>query len=128
MNYRTRKVVKPGDLNPGNALFGGTLLSWVDEECYIYASCQLETTSLVTKIIGEINFMAPARQGDVVEIGVDTSEIGRSSIVLTCEVRNKTTKHIICKIGKVVFVCVDPFGKPTPHGKGPVDDDGQAVS
>jgi acyl-CoA hydrolase len=31
--YRTRKVVKPGDLNSRNTLFGGRLLEWIDEEC-----------------------------------------------------------------------------------------------
>ena len=60
MDFRTRKVVKPGDLNPMNALFGGRLLEWVDEECFIYCGCQLKHTRLVTKFISEINFASPA--------------------------------------------------------------------
>jgi len=47
--YRTRKVVKPGDLNSRNTLFGGRLLEWINEECGVYAACQMETQTLVTK-------------------------------------------------------------------------------
>lgn len=129
MEYRTRKLIKPGDLNPRNILFGGRLMEWIDEECFIYASCQLETQNLVTKVIGEINFEAPARQGDVIEIGVEARHIGNTSITLFCEVRNKTSKKAICRIGKIVFVHVDEKGRPTPHGKGlPEYDFSQAVS
>jgi len=63
--FRTRKVVKPADLNSRNTLFGGRLLEWIDEECGVYAACQMETQTLVTKSMTEINFLAPARQGDV---------------------------------------------------------------
>jgi acyl-CoA hydrolase len=118
MEYRTRKIVKPADLNPRNTLFGGRLMEWVDEECAIYAACQLETANLVTKFVGEFDFKSPARQGDIVEIGVETTHIGQTSIILRCEVRNKTTKQTILAINKVVFVCVDLLGKPTLHGKG----------
>jgi hypothetical protein len=40
MNFHTRKWVKPEDLNPNGALFGGSLLRWIDEEAAIYAICQ----------------------------------------------------------------------------------------
>jgi len=115
--YRTRKLVKPGDLNPENTLFGGRLLEWLDEESAIYAVCQLETMRLRTKIIGEIDFKAPAKQGDIIEIGVEASHFGTTSITLKCEVRNKNTKQIILTIDKIVMVTVDENGKPTPHGK-----------
>jgi len=68
MQYRTRKLVKPGDLNGENTLFGGRLMEWLDEECAIYAICQLESTKLRTKIIGEIDFKAAAHQGEVIEM------------------------------------------------------------
>jgi acyl-CoA thioesterase YciA len=128
MLYRTRKVVMPGDLNPRNILFGGRLLSWLDEECFIYATCQLDTTDLVTKYVGEIEFLSAAKQGDIVEIGVDTVSVGTSSIVLSCEARNKTTQQVICRISKVVFVHVGEDGKSRPHGKSALGGADQAVS
>ena len=41
MKYRTRKLVKPSDLNPRRTLFGGQVLKWIDEEAAIFAICQL---------------------------------------------------------------------------------------
>ena len=93
------------------------LISSFNEEAAIYAMCQLDTKSLVTKIISEINFESPARQNDVIEIGVETVSLGRTSITLRAEIRNKDTGRSICKIEKIVFVSVDSEGKPTPHGK-----------
>jgi acyl-CoA hydrolase len=117
MIFRTRKLIKPEDLNGSNTLFGGRAMSFLDEEAAIYAMCQLETKSIVTKLISEINFESPARQNDVVEIGVEAVSFGRTSITLKAEIRNKDTGMSICKIDKMVFVAVDSDGKPKPHGK-----------
>ena len=115
MEFRTRKVVKPGDLNPLNTLFGGRLLEWVDEECLIYCGCQLKHTNLATKYISEIDFRGPARQNDVIEIGVETISIGRTSITCRCEVRHKDTHELILAIQKIVFVALNHKGKPIVH-------------
>lgn len=116
MIFRTRKLIRPEHLNPRGTLFGGIVMKWIDEEAAIYASCQLDTSSLVTKLISELDFVAPARNGDIVEIGTSVVSIGRTSIILSMEVRNKTTKETIVKVDKIVFVHVDEHGKPAPHG------------
>lgn len=115
MKYRTRKLVKPEDLNARGTLFGGQLLKWIDEEAAIFAICRLGTTSIVTKLISEINFIQTAKTGDIVEIGVDVVRFGTTSITLCCDVRNKNTKQSIIKIDKIVFVSVDENGTPKPH-------------
>lgn len=115
MVYRTRKFVKPEDLNPRGTLFGGKLLAWVDEEAAIYAICQLGTKNVVTKLISEINFISPAYQGDIIDIGVEVTAFGRTSITLKCIVRNKDTKKEIVVIEKMIFVCVDENGKSFAH-------------
>lgn len=118
MRFLSRRLVMPNDLNYANALFGGRALEWIDEEAAIYAICQLETNFLVTKHIGEISFESPAMQGDVVEFGLATKKVGRTSITVTCLVRNKATKKTICLADDIVFVRVDPETKqPIPHGK-----------
>ena len=98
MIFKSRKFVKPGDLNPRGTLFGGMLLAWVDEEAAIFASCQLETSNIVTKLISEINFIAPAFLGDIVIIGLEVVSFGRTSIVLKCVVLNKNTEKEIVTI------------------------------
>ncbi len=115
MEFHTRKFVKPGDLNPRNTLFGGRLLEWVDEECMIYCSCQLGHASLATKFIDEIDFRSAAYQGDIVEIGVETVAIGRTSITVSCVVRNKASQELILAVDKIVLVSLDNEGKPIPH-------------
>ena len=116
MIYRTRKIIKHEDLNPRETLFGGQVMKWCDEEAAIYATCQLNTTNLVTKVVSEINFMAPAKRGDIIEIGCAVLNLGKSSITIEVDVRNKTTKQSIVHIDKMVFVCVDEEGKSKPHG------------
>lgn len=117
MNFYTRKLIKPEDLNANNTLFGGSLLRWLDEEAAIYAIIQLGTNRCVTKFMSEINFISSAKQGDIVELGIKAISFGRTSLTLTCQVRNKITQKMILTIDKMVFVSVDEDGVPTPHGK-----------
>lgn len=118
MRFLSRRLVMPNDLNYAQSLFGGRVLQWIDEESAIYAICQLESNCLVTKHMGAISFESPALQGDVIEFGVKTKRLGRTSITVTCVVRNKVTKKTICIADDIVFVRVDPITRrPTPHGK-----------
>jgi acyl-CoA hydrolase len=117
MNFYTRKLIKPEDLNANNTLFGGSLLRWLDEEAAIYTIVQLGTNRCVTKFMSEINFISSAKQGDIVELGIKAINFGRTSLTLTCQVRNKITQKLILTIDKMVFVSVDEDGVPTPHGK-----------
>ena len=121
MNYHTRKWIKPEDLNANHTLFGGKLLQWIDEEAALYAIIQLENPRTVTKYISEINFVNSARQGDIIEIGIEVVNFGITSITLSCEVRNKMTHQTIITIDKIVFVSLDENGNPQPHGKTEVE-------
>ena len=116
MNFRTRKLIKPGDLNARGTLFGGQVLKWIDEEAAIFAICQLGERNIVTKAMSEINFVASAKTGDIIEIGCELVQFGTTSITIACEVRNKDTKQTIIRIDKIVFVSVDENGRPKPHG------------
>ncbi|MCT1526247.1 acyl-CoA thioesterase [Sphingobacterium hotanense] len=117
MNFYTRKWVKPEDLNPNGSLFGGTLLRWIDEEAVIYAIVQLGNPHVVTKFISEINFVSSAKQGDIIELGIEAINFGNTSLTMRCEVRNKISKKTILSIDKLVFVNLDPHGNPVPHGR-----------
>jgi acyl-CoA hydrolase len=116
MIFRSRRLVKTEDLNPRGTLFGGKCMQWIDEEAAIFAMCQLGTKNVVTKLISEINFLAPGRIGDVIEFGMEVTHIGKTSLTFRCEVRNKDTKSTIVNIDKMVFVNVDENGNAAPHG------------
>ena len=116
MKFYSRRVVKPTDLNPSNKLFGGQLLSWIDEEAAIFASCQMKTDYIVTKFISEVNFQLSAECGDVIEFGLSVANVGTTSLTVQCVVRNKKTNDIIISIDRMVFVAINKEGKPTAHG------------
>lgn len=115
MQFFSRKLVKPQDLNASGTLFGGSVLSWIDEEAAIFVTCQLNQGNIVTKYMTEINFVSSAGLGDIIEIGMETVSFGRTSITVRCVVRNKFSKETIIKIDKIVFVHLDENGRPAPH-------------
>lgn len=117
MRFHTRKWIKPEDLNANGTLFGGKLLAWIDEEAALYAIVQLENAKVVTKYMSEINFTSAAKQGDIVEIGIDVVKFGRSSLVLKCEVRNMMTRATIITIENITMVNLGDDEKPKSHGK-----------
>ena len=115
MKYHSRKLIKPEDLNSHGTLFGGSVLSWIDEASAIFVLCQLGNINIVTKFMSEINFVNSAKLGEVIEIGLETVKFGTTSITIRCEVRTKFGKKMIVTIDKIVFVHIDEFGKPKPH-------------
>ncbi|QXP73742.1 hotdog domain-containing protein [Tenacibaculum sp. HL-MS23] len=121
MKFHTRKWIKPEDLNPNGTLFGGRLLQWIDEEVALYAIIQLEIPKTVTKFMSEIDFVSSAKQGDIIEIGIEVEKFGNSSITLNCEVRNKITHKTIIAIDKIIMVSLDDAGNPFAHGKTKVE-------
>jgi acyl-CoA thioesterase YciA len=116
ITFRTRKWVRPEDLNANGSLFGGSLLKWIDEEAAIYAILQLGNGKAVTKYISEINFVSSALQGDLIEMGLTATKFGRTSMTMRAEVRNMITRRSILTIEEIVFVNINGEGRPEPHG------------
>lgn len=116
MEFFTRKLVMQGQLNAGGSLFGGQCLSWIDEESAIVAISVLKSKTVVTKCISKIDFKAPAKLGDIVEIGTKVSKIGTTSITISCTIRNMTTEQEIVTVDEIVFVHLGEDGRPKPHG------------
>jgi len=116
MQYRTRKIVKSEDLNGSQTLFGGRALAWIDEEAAIFAFCQINARNLVTKAMSTIDFKAPARLGDIIEIGCSVVKFGRTSITVSCVMKNKFTHKEIVSIDAITFVNINEDGEPIPHG------------
>ena len=85
------------------------------EEAFIFSACQLKDDSVVTRYISNIEFLSTAQMGDIVEIGMEAIDMGRTSITLKCVVRKKGSDTILTQIDKIVFVLVDRQGCPKPH-------------
>ena len=123
IEFTTRKWVRPEDLNANGTLFGGSLLTWIDEEATIYAISQLGNPRVVTKIISEINFVSSAIQGDLIEMGLVAIKFGTTSITMRAEVRNMITRKNILTVDHIVFVGLGLDGRPVPHGYTEVTED-----
>ena len=116
MQFYSRRLVKYQDLSPAGRLIGGRLLEWIDEEAAIYAACKLNNKPMVTKFMSEINFVAPAKLGDVIEFGLELIAVGTSSITISCVVFKKENRRPIVAVDEIVFVCIDENGSPQNHG------------
>ena len=68
---------------------------------------------------GAVECIAAMVEGgvDIVEIGLDVAQFGKSSLVLKCEVRNMMTREKIITIDNITMVNLGEDGKPKPHGK-----------
>jgi acyl-CoA hydrolase len=126
-----RRIVMYEDLNSAGSIFGGKLVSWIDEGTAIYASCQMNARRIVTKKISELIFNQPAKLGDMLEIWCKVAKAGRTSLTISVLVtrrsfaddpaprKNKVNSYVlkpeaeICKC-ELVFVSVDEKGKPRP--------------
>ena len=106
----TRKTVASKDFTSNGSLFGGRVISWINEEAFIFSSCQLKGDSAVKRYISNVEFLSTVRMGDIVEIGM-----GRRFITMKCVVRKKGSNAILTQIEKNVFVLVDRQGQPKPH-------------
>ena len=112
----TRQIVMYPDLNAAGRLFGGQMLSWMDEATALVAMDVMRVKRVVTKKFGEVVFDGPGMLGDIVEIWCKPTREGRSSLTLGCEVvgvRESRDPVPICH-STVVYVALDAEGRPTP--------------
>lgn len=121
-----RKLVMYADLNAAGTIFGGTLVSWMDEGSAIYAGEKMHTRRIVTKKISELIFNEPAHLGDLLEIWCKSVNEGNTSLTLSVIAVRRSSKDDgdeivtraaeICE-SKFVFVAVDTNGRPRPWPK-----------
>ena len=119
--YSTESVtlieeVFPQDTNAYNTLFGGRLLSLMDKAGGI-ACAKFAHREFVTISIDTLKFMAPARQGDLLEVEgqvVFTSSHTACTKVSACAMNKSNWERTkICE-GYFFFVAIDSMMRPIP--------------
>ncbi len=98
-------------------LFGGIMLSWIDEAGAAFA-CQIaDTGRMVTKYMSEVNFERAVRPGQLIKIYGRCLSIGNTSVTIEIEARRHSiyngTQKPVCKCS-MVFVRIDGDGEPVP--------------
>ena len=112
-----RQFIMYPDLNAFGRIFGGRLLSWMDEALAMYAVDVTGTANLVTRHMSEVDFRAPGQLGDILEIWAKPIKKGNTSLQLEAQawVRRDHSgvqeREQICSC-KMVFVVLDENGTP----------------
>lgn len=110
-----RFLAEPGDVNFGGKVHGGAVMKWIDQAGY---SCAVGWSGAycVTVYLGGLQFLAPIRVGDLVELRALVIRTGRSSLDVAVDVyagdlkRDERRRTCHCVI---VFVALDSVGRPT---------------
>jgi acyl-CoA thioesterase YciA len=107
-------VMMPRDTNPHGTIFGGILLSYLDQAGAIGARREViraggKPPMLVTVAINRVEFKKPVLVGDVVRFLTRPVRVGRTSITMQVRVeadRGQDVLHVT--EAEVVYVGVDP--------------------
>lgn len=105
----------PGDLNQYGFLFGGKMLSWVDEACWIAASLDFPDCRFVTIGMAGVEFHHGVSEGVILEIECSQKKRGSTSITYDVEVsRGGHHRENILFSTSITFVNVDETGGKCP--------------
>src|SRR5881396_1133816 len=114
MQPAIRVVMMPRDTNPHGTIFGGLILSYIDQAGAVHAR-QHSQKMLVTVAMHEVKFIAPVFVGDLVSFYTETLKIGHTSITVrvTVDARRGNAPHETVRVtqAEVVYVAVTEPGR-----------------
>ena len=112
-----RVSLLPKDTNAGGTIFGGIILSYIDQAGAVEGLRHC-AGRLVTVAMRAVEFHEPVFVGDLVSFYADTVRVGRTSITIKVEVeaeRRGPGKEIVrVTEAEVVYVRVDDDNQPIP--------------
>jgi acyl-CoA thioesterase YciA len=112
-----RVVMMPRDTNPMGTIFGGIILSYIDQAGAVEFRKHSDQ-KLVTVAMHEVKFLAPVLVGDLVSFYTETLKIGNTSLTVrvTVEAKRGHAPHEAVRVtqAEVVYVAVDERGHPVP--------------
>jgi acyl-CoA thioesterase YciA len=115
MELISTKICKTSDIGINNNLFGGTMLSWLDEAGGTMASSVCCTPQMITLKIDEVLFKKPVKVNEHIRIYGKVISMGHTSVSLYLEARRfdfvKHDEDTVCST-KAIFVRIDGNGEP----------------
>ena len=116
-------VMLPRDTNPHGTIFGGVILSYLDQAGAIGGRREVIRARgpppiLVTVALNRVEFLQPVLVGDVVKFWTRLVQLGRTSITMSIKVEAERN-GVILKVteAEAVYVGIDPSQpdrRPTP--------------
>jgi acyl-CoA thioesterase YciA len=117
MELITTTIMKKSDEGVHGNIFGGTLMSLIDDSAASYAAQICDTERIVTIKIDELIFKSPVKVGSLLKIYGKVEKFGTTSIKLYIEVRKHnvhTGKQEAVTQTFITFVRIDGDGKAIP--------------
>jgi acyl-CoA thioesterase YciA len=112
-----RVIMMPKDTNAHGTIFGGVILSYIDQAGAVEAK-KHGAQNLVTIAMREVVFHEPVYVGDLVSFYTRLVRIGRTSITVAVEVvatrGNDPAEQVKVTQAEVTFVNLGPDHKPAP--------------
>lgn len=108
MELAYNELVLAPNIGLNGNLFGGDLMAWVDKACVIFLQRKLKTTDLVTKRFDNFTFQTKVKMGEIVNIYVELSAIGRTSATVNISARKHVNgEEVEVTSSSGVFVHID---------------------
>ena len=117
MELITTYICKKGDIGVHDNMFGGTMVSLIDDAAASYAAQICDTPRIVTIKIDSLVFKKPVKIGNLIKIYGRVEDFGKTSVLLYVEVRKHnvyTGEQDVVTHTHIKFVKIDEDGKPVP--------------
>ncbi len=110
-------LMMPRDTNVHGTIFGGVLLSYIDQAGAVYAR-EVGLDRVVTVAMEAVEFKLPVYVGDTVSFYCETLRIGRTSLRVRVDVWARrflpSSEHVHVTQAEITFVNVDKDRRPMP--------------
>ena len=126
-----RVIAMPKDTNPYGSIFGGVILSYIDQAAFVQARLHAKCR-WVTLALDRVEFKQPVYVGDTLNFYARTVKTGRSSVTVEIDVQSERfapdhkgehgpAEGVAVTSATLVMVAVDTAGRSIPFaqaGKG----------
>jgi acyl-CoA thioesterase YciA len=116
-----RIATLPRDTNHYGTIFGGVVLSYIDQAGFVEAR-RHGTHRWVTAALDRVEFKAPIHVGDVINLYTTPTKFGTKSITILVEVeaeRFTNAQTVPVTAATMTMVAIDAAGKPIPFRSPP---------
>ena len=117
LEHISTHICKGQNIGVHGNLFGGIMLSWLDESGGAYAGQCCDTPRMVTLKLSETVFKKPVRPGHLIKIYGKVVDIGNTTITIKLEARRHSvyngTQRTVCET-EITYVRVDGDGDAIP--------------
>jgi len=115
MQLINKKLVLTMDIGVHGNLFGGTLMSWIDEAAASFATEFCHSPQMVTIRVGELLFKKPLKVGNHVRLYGEVAHLGNTSLTMNIEARKLNVysgaEAVVCTTS-ITYVRIDDDGNP----------------